>query len=233
MSLDEACSSLDEMITIDPDVRGFGVYIGYTVAWRTSVETVNDRVFAEEVNKLYTYLSSRYSLESLRDDPIIRAYRYFYWRIGLDPTKIRPSGEAIARRVLRNAFPYVNPVVDAGNIASAYTFVPIGLYDLDKLALPLKLVFSRGVEVFKPIGGEPFVVGKGIPILVDNSGKVVHIYPHRDSIESMVGSGTRRILILGAGVEGVPAKVVEKTISIVVDLLKRISWLCCGDIVIK
>ncbi len=40
-----------------------------------------------------------------------------YLRIGLDPTKTRPSNEALLRRVRRgDAFPRVNALVDAVNL---------------------------------------------------------------------------------------------------------------------
>ena len=33
------------------------------------------------------------SLEQVKDIPILRAYRDFYWKVGTDPTKTRPAGE--------------------------------------------------------------------------------------------------------------------------------------------
>jgi DNA/RNA-binding domain of Phe-tRNA-synthetase-like protein len=55
------------------------------------------------------------TLPSLKDHPIIRAYRDFYWRLGIDPTKQRPSSEGLARRLLaQGRLPRINSVVDAG-----------------------------------------------------------------------------------------------------------------------
>ncbi len=34
-----------------------------------------------------------YALETLKDDPQMRLYRDFFWKIGIDPTKIRPASE--------------------------------------------------------------------------------------------------------------------------------------------
>ena len=41
----------------------------------------------------------RPGLDALKDEPLIRAYRDFYWRVGVDPTKTRPAGEALTRWV--------------------------------------------------------------------------------------------------------------------------------------
>ena len=146
----------------------------------------------------------RLSIESLKDHPVVRAYRDFYWRIKIDPTKTRPSSEALARRVLAGRpFPRINNVVDGGNLASLETLIPIGLYDVDRVeSLTLKIRLSRGGEVFRPIGGGEEVLREGMVILASN-GQVLHLYPHRDSVETMIREDTRRVLVLAAGVPGV------------------------------
>jgi DNA/RNA-binding domain of Phe-tRNA-synthetase-like protein len=121
-------------------------------------------------------------------------------------------------------FPRINPVVDAGNIASAYTLIPIGLYDLDKAKPPLKLTLSRGGEVFIPIGGRGgIVLDSNIPILIDSNNTVPHLYPHRDSYVSRITSETRKILVMAAGVPGIPRGLVVKAINIVVKLFKQLG----------
>ncbi|MEM1619548.1 MAG: phenylalanine--tRNA ligase beta subunit-related protein [Fervidicoccaceae archaeon] len=157
------------------------------------------------------------SPEFLKDDPIVRAYRSFFWSLGIDPTKIRPAGEALARRLLRGeSLPTINRLVDAGNLASSETLVPIGIYDVDKL-LPgeLSLEYSKGGEVFAPIGGERRVLERGVPVLKSGGVLVVHVYPYRDSRETCVDDDTKRAVVIGAGVAGVPASLVSKAVELV------------------
>ncbi len=40
----------------------------------------------------------KYSLETLKDIPMFRAYRDFFWEVGIDPTKNRPATEALTRK---------------------------------------------------------------------------------------------------------------------------------------
>jgi DNA/RNA-binding domain of Phe-tRNA-synthetase-like protein len=64
-------------------------------------------------------LRQRFRLETLKDEPVIKAYRQFYWSLGIDPTKLRPSSEALVRRCLQGTvIPRINNVVDANNLAS-------------------------------------------------------------------------------------------------------------------
>ncbi len=228
--LSSLCRDLSSLVGLSNDVRGLGAFIAYTIAWGEEVS--GD--LSGEVNKLIDFLKSKYDLSSLKDDPIVKAYRKFFWRVGIDPTKTRPAAEALVRRVLRGRpFPRINPVVDAGNIASAYTMVPIGLYDLSKARLPLELTMSVGGEVFRPLGGRDEVLREGVPILKDSEGKVLHIYPHRDSRETCITEGTKEILILGAGVPEVPKYLVVKAVRKVAELLSIIGWESCDDVVIK
>lgn len=49
----------------------------------------------EQINSLkrsvYEEVRAKYTIETLKDNPTVRAYRDFYWRLGIDPTKTRPS----------------------------------------------------------------------------------------------------------------------------------------------
>ncbi|MET1160086.1 MAG: phenylalanine--tRNA ligase beta subunit-related protein [Thermoprotei archaeon] len=228
--VNNTCTDLDKLVEIDPSVQGLGVFIAYTISWGNPPV---QNPFTNVIEELIDRIRRTHSLEKLRENPVVRAYRDFYWRIGIDPTKTRPSGEALVRRILRGRFPVIHPIVDAGNIASAETLVPIGIYDLDKAKPPLKLALSGGGEEFKPIGGKPEKLDPGIPILVDSGGIVLHLYPHRDSELTAVSSSTSRVLIIGAGVPGVQQGLVRKAVERVVELLGMLGWSSCEEIVVK
>lgn len=224
------CSSLSELLRLDDVIRPLGVFVAYTILWAEEPRRLS---FESKVRELVEHLSSRYTLDSLKEDPVFRAYRDFFWRIRVDPTKTRPSSEALVRRALRGSFPRVFTVVDAGNIASAYTGVPIGLYDLSRAAPPLTLTLSRGGEAFNPIGGEPEALPAGLPILADSRGVVMHVYPYRDSVETAIREDTREVLALGAGVPGVEESRVAEAVKKVYELLSPAGWSWCGEVAVK
>ncbi len=227
------CSDLESFVIVSSEVKPLGIHLAYTVSWMERNVLSSSYPFENEVEKLVEYIKNNFTLEYLKEHRVVRAYRDFYWRLGIDPTKTRPASEALVRRALRNQFPRVNPVVDAGNIASAYTLIPIGIYDLDRVQPPLRIKLSSGGEVFKPIGGREEVLDKDTPILVDSKGTVLHIYPHRDSIETCVTDTTRRIITIAAGVPGVEKELVVKAVEIVVRLLGKIGWNSCSRIIYK
>ena len=64
---------------------------------------------------------------------ITAAVRTMYKRVGIDPTKTRPSSEALLRRVSKgDELPRINSLVDVINWCSLETQLPFGLYDLDQ-----------------------------------------------------------------------------------------------------
>jgi DNA/RNA-binding domain of Phe-tRNA-synthetase-like protein len=220
-----SCSGV--LVEVDEAASALGVRVAYSAYEGPAVSSLDPAILDPAIKDLVARLASTYTIDSLKEDATVRAYRDFYWRIGIDPTKTRPSGEALVRRALRGRFPRINPVVDAGNIASASTLVPIGLYDLDKLEPPVRLTVSRGGEEFLPIGGERRILRRGLPILVDSRGLVLHLYPHRDSVYTAVEGGTSRILAVAAGVPGVRDSLLLKALRILGETLSRLGWRSC------
>jgi len=171
-----------------------------------------------EVEGLISWARSTYDLERLKEDRIIRAYRDFYWRVvKVDPTKQRPSQEALLRRTLRGEFPRVNPLVDIGNIASVKYLIPIGLYDLGKVGgRELDLRYAREGEVFHPIGYSPRRLSSN-QIVLALGDLILHVYPYRDSELTKVDESTRDVLAVAAGVPGVED---DRLISVVEEIAR-------------
>jgi DNA/RNA-binding domain of Phe-tRNA-synthetase-like protein len=147
-------------------------------------------------------LRCRFSVNELKDLPVIRSYRNFYWRLGIDPTKIRPAGEALLRRILLGRdLPRINTLVDAYNLASAETGVAISALDRKKLTGNLVLRYSKPGEIFEGMNGKLELSGRE-PVVSDDE-KVVAIYPYRDSEQTKITEKTREVVFLFCGVPGV------------------------------
>jgi len=220
---------LAELLCVSPDAARLGVRVGYAIFSGPPAERYLEG-WDSIVDDMVGLLRAKYSLDSLKNDPRVSAYRKFYWRIGIDPTKTRPSSEALVRRALRGKWPRISPIVDAGNIASALYMIPIGLYDMDSFSPPACIRISGGGEVFHAIGGKDETVPEGVPIMVDGRGIVMHLYPHRDSRITMVRPSTTRILAVSAGVPGVPVEDLKGVLYKLEELLSLLSWKRVGPV---
>jgi DNA/RNA-binding domain of Phe-tRNA-synthetase-like protein len=190
-------------ISIGRQARDLGVRISLIVMEGITVGESPRVVLEALTSDLKDELRTRYKApEDLLSDKRIRALRTFYWRIGIDPTKTRPASEALIRRILKKEIPSINTLVDAGNLSSAMTCIPIGLYDLDQVKGPLVMTLTEGGEEFRPIGGEACNLDKGVPVLMDDEG-ILHLYPYRDCMRTRITGDTVNALAVSCGVKGI------------------------------
>lgn len=156
-------------------------------------------------SEAYERIRSRFSLDSLRGHPIIRAYRDFFWRIGIDPTKIRPASEALLRRILGGrGLPTINTLVDAYNLASAEACIALAAFDADRIeGDELRMRLARSGETFLGIGMDKPRILRGGEIVVSDSKRLIAIYPYRDADYSKVTLETRRVYLMTCGVPGI------------------------------
>ena len=148
-----------------------------------------------------------YETESLKDEPLFRAYRDFFWRIEVDPTKNRPAAEALIRRVVAGrSLPCINTLVDAYNLASIKTGIAIAAFDADRLQGELIMRYAEEDEKFLGIGMKRPALLQGREIVVQDREKLVAIYPYRDADDSKVAEATRNVLLLFCGVPGISVR---------------------------
>lgn len=145
-----------------------------------------------------------YKTESLKDDSTVRAYRDLYWSLGIDPTKTRPSGEALLRRVLNgNEIPSILNVVDAYNLTSLETIIPLSGFDQDQVFPPLEIRFSNAQDEFLGIGmDKPARITEKTLLLADRK-RILCIYPYRDAQATRITEETHDMLIIGYGAPSV------------------------------
>jgi DNA/RNA-binding domain of Phe-tRNA-synthetase-like protein len=123
------------------------------------------------------------------------AVRTMYKRVGLDPTKTRPSSEALLRRVRKgDALPRINSMVDVCNWCSLEFQLPYGLYDLAQVdGDTIEMRLGREGESYGGIRKDDVHVGGRI-CLADARGAFGN--PTSDSARTMVTTATTRGLVV-------------------------------------
>lgn len=183
---------------------GIRVAEGVVTSVTIAIDNPGLEAFKSEVARR---IASRYSLDTVKDDPKFRAYRDFFWSVGVDPTKTRPASEALVRRLLSGGkLPKINTAVDAYNLASAMSGVPIAAFDADRLEGGLTMRFADEGETFLGIGmKEPAVLKPNQVVLTDEK-RIIAVYPYRDSDDTKVTPDTKNIHLVSCGVPHVGEK---------------------------
>jgi DNA/RNA-binding domain of Phe-tRNA-synthetase-like protein len=120
--------------------------------------------------------------------------RRMYSRTGLDPTRTRPSSEALLRRVRRgDALPRINGLVDVCNWCSLELQLPYGLYDRAQIDGGVEMRLGQPGEEYAGIRKE-IVHLDGRLVVADRRGPFGN--PTSDSARTMVTTATTRALIV-------------------------------------
>ena len=111
----------------------------------------------------------RHRLAQLASHPAVAALRRLFRAAGCDPTRYRPSSEALLRRLLKGGdLPAIHPLVDLNNCLSAELAVPCCVMADGTFAPPLVLRAGEPGEAYESLRG-PFKL-EGKPLLADAGG---------------------------------------------------------------
>lgn len=140
--------------------------------------------------------------ESIGQTPLselssIAAWRATFRMFGVDPTQYRSAVEALLRRLTKKGdIPNINALVDMANLVSIHYALPVAVFDLRQLKLPITVRFADGSERYTPLGA-PIVdhPEPGEVIFADETGLVIaRKWCHRQSEESAAREDSRRVL---------------------------------------
>lgn len=143
------------------------------------------------------------------------AVRAMYKRVGLDPTKKRPSSEALLRRVRKgDPIPRINSMVDVCNWCSLEFQLPYGLYDAAHIDGDIELRLGREGESYPGIRKDDVHVGGRIT-LADSRGPFGN--PTSDSARTMVTIATVDAVV----VVFAPKEIDRRRVDEVLDVTSR------------
>lgn len=160
-----------------------------------------DIVYAEQNPELAQFiaeeldsLSSELELVQVNQRPAIAATRAAYKACGKEPSRYRPSAEALTRRVVQGKGLYqVNNVVDLLNLLSVRTGYSIGGWDADRIQGTPVLGIGAEDEPYEAIGRGTLNIAH-LPTFRDEQGAFGT--PTSDSLRTMVRPETTRFLMV-------------------------------------
>lgn len=182
-------------LSIEEALRGV-VALGQIEAEGARLEELPPE-FETDRNRVVDRLVAHYAGKSPADIPGVAETRALFHRLDIDPTKTRPSSEALLRRVLQGkGLPRVHPLVDACNLCSLEYQLPLGLYDRDLVKGSVLVRVGRENEGYPGIRKQ-WVNLAGRLLLADEEGPFGA--PTSDSRRTAVTSATSNALVVVFG----------------------------------
>lgn len=177
-------------ITADVSARAPALRAGWLTMRGLQVRQ-KDEALWQAVEAACADFATRCGLNAIAADPRIAAVRRLFRVVGTDPTRYRPSSEALVRRVAQGKGLYqVNSAVDVNNWGSLEARLPFGIYDAARLTGDVLLRIGRDDEAYEGIG-KSLISLEGKLLLADERGPFGS--PISDSTRAMVGEQTRDI----------------------------------------
>lgn len=195
-----------------PEYRGAAVYASVT-------NTPFSEGLWQEIDTFTQELRTTETADSIKQQPAIAATREAYRRLGKDPSRYRPSAEALRRRLLRGLELYrIDTLVDLINLVSLRTGYSIGGFDADKIqGTDLCLGVGRAGEPFEGIGRGALNI-EGLPVFRDAAGGIGT--PTSDHERTKMDMETRHILAIINGYDGDEQRL-HKAAGMTQELLRR------------
>jgi len=161
---------------------------------RAGVLWLDGATVVDREARLHAPLAAAEAAVRINPPAEVAAVRTMYRRVGLDPTKTRPSSEALLRRVRKgDTLPRINSMVDVCNWCSLEFQLPYGLYDASRIDGDVALRLGAEGESYAGIRKDDVHVGGRIT-LADQRGPFGN--PTSDSARTMVTTATTRALLV-------------------------------------
>jgi len=153
-----------------------------------------DDVLWQALAQAAAAVAARMDPNALGSDARIRAVRRLFKSVGVDPSRYRPSSEALLRRVAQGKGLYqINTAVDVNNWSSLEERLPFGIYDSQHIAGQVLLQLGRENAAYEGIG-KSLISLEGKMLLADEQGAFGS--PISDSTRAMVTEQTRDIQLV-------------------------------------
>jgi len=157
---------------------------------------------AGEYRAQQTATKQRLSQTPIAEIASVAAWRRAFTQFGVKPTQHRSAIESLLRRLSKQGdVPSINPLVDVGNLVSIRHSLPVAVFDLDRVSLPIEVRFASGDEVFHGIGTDgPDNPAPGEVIFIDAAGNVcARRWCWRQSAPSAAGPHSTDVLFVIEG----------------------------------
>src|SRR5215469_5087820 len=187
-----------------------GVKLGVVEADEVTVVLVNEAL-ARQMDEVCERKRGELTMEGLAELEAVRGVRRMFRGWGMDPSKYRPSSEALLRRVVQGKGLYnISNIVDLTNLGSIETAWPYGVYNREAISGEIALRLGAAGEKYEGIGRRVWHL-EGRPVLADADGPFGS--PISDSTRTQVRDGVSQVLTVIYAPAGAAVGEVEQSVQ--------------------
>ena len=155
-------------VSIGPELKAVNPTMALGVMECKVLNTSYNEGLWSEIDALTAEIRRTLTPDAIKEQPQIAATRRMYSDCGKDPSRYRPSAEALMRRLVKgNNLYQINTMVDLVNLVSMRFGYSIGGFDADKVVGNVVAGIGREGEPYNGIGRGPLNIAC-LPVLRDS-----------------------------------------------------------------
>lgn len=163
------------------------------IEYKDTTVSETPKMVSGKINLFLSNLRLDYGNDGLTQIRGIKEWRQGFKSLGMDPSKYRPSSEALIKRALQEKPMYwINGVVDINNLLSMKYALPFGIYNRDKIEGD-SIICRLGLpgETYEGLNGRETSM-EGKLLLSDASGP--YGSPIVDSVRTSIGEDANHLI---------------------------------------
>lgn len=182
------------------------------------IQPSNDKIISLSEG-IFDKVCNELTVDLVSQKPTIKETKEAYRKLGKDPSRYRPSAEALTRRIVKGKdLFWINNIVDILNLISLESGFSIGGYDADKIENKIEFGIGKADEPYEAIGRGSLNI-ENLPLFRDDLGAFGS--PTSDSLRTMVSNRTSKFLMIIIDFAG--NEQFEKTVVRSLDLYKEFA----------
>lgn len=168
-------------------------------------------------------LINSYSLENLKQDPILLGYRKLHEKVKVSNRKFISSPENLLLNLIKNkTLPSINAIVDIYNLISVKYKIALGAHDMKYISGNVTMRNTIGNELFIPLGQDsPKEVRENLYAYIDDSNEIICLLEVRQVEKTKVTIDTSDCFFIIQGNEETSLNYLKSATDELIFLIKK------------
>lgn len=194
------------------DVSKLGIKVAFLVI--NDIEShFYDDPFRSTIEKFYTQFANSNTQDTIDNDTNIVGYRKLHTEIGITDNSLAASPESLIKILFKHkTLRPINFIVDTYNYISIKNRISIGAHDLEHINGDVRLCFTKGDELFIPLGNnKPKKVTAGEYCYIDDENEILCRLDCRQCDKTKTSENTKSCLFILQGHEDISIDLIDST----------------------
>ena len=194
------------------EVTSLGIHVAFLIIKGIDNNRYDDSL-KQKIEEFYTQYLQHYSIESLESNENIIGYRDLHKEVNIEDNSLIASPESLIKILFKHkSLRPINFIVDTYNYIAIKNRISIGAHDLSHISGNIRLCFTKGNELFIPLGkNKQLSVNSGEYCYIDDDNEILCRLDCRQCNKTKTTTDTKDCLFIVQGHKDITSKLIKST----------------------